>query len=184
MRLILASSSPRRRALLLEAGYTLEIVPPEVPEAPAPGESPASYVVRNARAKAEWVARRRPAETGLILGADTVVVQDGMILEKPSGPEEARAMLRRLAGRGHDVWTGVCLIGRRTTAFAERTAVFFRPLGDDQIDAYIATGEPLDKAGAYAIQGLAGAWIDRIEGSYTNVVGLPLERLRTELQPA
>lgn len=182
MRLVLASSSPRRRDLLLQAGFTLEIVAPDVVERRRPGESPEDYVIRNAREKAAWVAERRPQGPAPILGADTVVVLEGTILEKPDDADHARAMLRRLSGRGHQVWTGVCVIRDRVLTFAEKTSVFFRPLSDAEIDAYVDGGEPLDKAGAYAIQGGAAGMVRRIEGSYANVVGLPLERLRRALE--
>jgi septum formation protein len=181
MRLILASSSPRRRDLLRRAGFTFDVVPPQVVERHEPGESAEAYVLRNARAKAEWAAGHPGRGTLPIVGADTVVVQDGVILEKPADPDDARAMLRRLSGRSHQVWTGVCLIRDDVRAFAEKTTVSFHRLSDTQIDAYVATGEPLDKAGAYAIQGGAGAMIRRIDGSYSNVVGLPMERLQAEL---
>jgi septum formation protein len=182
-RLILASASPRRRELLAALGLTPRVRPVDVDETPSDGEPAAECVLRLARAKAE--ADARPGE--LVLAADTLVVLDGRILGKPSGAEEARAMLAELAGRDHFVMTGVALRdadARRTAAAVETTRVTIAPLPPHRIAAYVATGEPLDKAGAYAIQGLGALFVERVDGNYSNVVGLPLPltaRLCTEL---
>ena len=186
MKLVLASSSPRRRTLLAEAGLSFTVVVPEVEETHRPHEKPEAYVVRNAREKALWVARRPGVGEAVVLGADTVVVQDQHMLEKPVDNDHARSMLMQLSGRRHQVLTGVCLLrigGPRPAdlSFAETTDVYFRELSEAEIDRYVATGEPADKAGAYAIQGGAAGMVERIEGSYTNVVGLPIEAVRAGL---
>ncbi|HUX67244.1 MAG TPA: Maf family protein [Terriglobales bacterium] len=171
-RLVLASASPRRRELLEAAGFEVEVRPAPLDETPLPGEAAADYVLRLARAKA-----RALAAPGLVLGADTVVVVDGDLLGKPASDAEAAAMLARLAGREHQVLTGVCLrdpARNREAARAETTRVWFAPLSPQEIADYVQSGEPRDKAGAYAIQGRAARFIPRIEGSYSNVVGLPL----------
>jgi septum formation protein len=194
--LILASASPRRRELLAQAGYSFEVRPAHIPEDPRPGEDPIVYVVRLAREKAEAVFREsRDQGTGnrdqrtadreelLVLGADTTVVVDGQILGKPEDAGDARRMLRLLSGRTHRVMTGVALAtAAGTEVAAEVTAVRFLTLSDAEIAEYVATGEPLDKAGAYAIQGRAAKWIPRIEGCYFNVVGLPLALVATLLE--
>jgi septum formation protein len=177
--MILASASPRRRELLGSLGVPFEVVVAGIDEKPWPNEMPASYALRNASEKAREVARRRGGE-GLILAADTIVVQDQHILEKPEDAAHARRMLRQLSGRSHFVITGVCLLHQQRDSFREwgdavHTAVHFRNLTDREIEAYVATGEPMDKAGAYAIQGGAAAFVDGYEGSYSNVVGLPVE---------
>lgn len=148
-------------------------MPAEIDERPLAGEAPAAYVERLAREKAQAVRPRHP--DAAILGADTTVVIDGLILGKPEDDNEARAMLARLSGRAHDVLTGVALIrnGRLMSA-VETTRVRFAQLSDTDIDWYVASGEPRGKAGAYAIQGLASRFVDRIDGSYSNVVGLPV----------
>ncbi len=173
--LILASQSPRRREILAGAGIPHVVRPAEVDETVRTGEAAEAYVKRVARAKAEAVDGG-PGDA--VLGADTVVVVDGDILGKPADSADARRMLRRLAGREHFVVTGICL---RTAGGiveqAETTRVRFRPLSDEEIDAYVASGEPMDKAGAYAIQGLASKFIDRVEGCYFNVVGLPVAKV-------
>jgi septum formation protein len=171
--LVLASASPRRKALLEAAGVTCTVIPAEVDEAPEPGETPLAHVRRLARAKALEVARSEPH--AIILGADTVVVIDGHILGKPADDADARGMLRRLSGRVHQVYTGVALwrAGEIRDA-VEVTDVEICALSDEQIDRYVASGEPADKAGAYAIQGLASRFVTRIDGSYSNVVGLPV----------
>jgi septum formation protein len=173
LRLILASASARRAELLRAAGVAFEIAPAEIDERPHAGETPASYVERLAREKATAVASRHP--DAAILGADTTVVIDGLVLGKPADDDEARAILSRLSGRTHDVLTGVALIrnGRLISA-VETTRVRFMALSNADIDWYVASGEPRGKAGAYAIQGLASRFVDRIEGSYSNVVGLPV----------
>lgn len=178
MRLILASASPRRRELLTRAGYTFEVSPADIPEDPLPGEDPVAYVTRLAREKAETVFQliaEQEAAGVAVLGADTTVTVDGEILAKPEDPADAARMLRLLSGRTHRVVTGVAVVTRdRTEVAAEVTAVKFVTLSEQEIAEYVATGEPMDKAGAYGIQGRAAKWIPRIEGCYFNVVGLPL----------
>jgi len=178
-RLILASSSPRRVEVLRNAGFEFEVVPSRVNESPRPSEPPVALAERLAREKAEDVAARLAADNdALVLGADTVVVgDDGSLLGKPSSPADAVAMLEILSGRPHDVITGIALVsagGERARVAHERTRVFFRDVARDEIERYVASGEPLDKAGAYAIQGGAGRFVTRIEGCYFNVMGLPL----------
>lgn len=171
--LVLASGSPRRRALLEEQGLSFEVVASAVPEIVAPGEDAAAYTCRVAREKAVAVAALRPA--AVVLAADTEVVFGGAILGKPVDPDHARALLARLAGNVHEVITGVCVRGPAgEERFAVRTAVRFRPIDEAEIRWYVATGEPLDKAGAYAIQGRGGAFVEAIYGSFTNVIGLPV----------
>jgi septum formation protein len=179
--LILASASPRRRELLAQAGFTFEVHPAHIPEDPLPGEEPIAYVTRLARAKAQTVFEQiaknsaDSKENLAVLGADTTVTLDGQILGKPAAAADAARMLRLLSGRSHRVITGVALATEQgTEVAAEVTAVRFLTISDAEIEAYIATGEPMDKAGAYAIQGRAARWIPRIEGCYFNVVGLPL----------
>ncbi len=173
VRLILASRSPRRAELLRAAGFDFDVVPADVDERIGPGESPEEYVVRVAALKAAVVGRRIPGR--IVLGADTEVVLDGEVLGKPGDDEEAARMLRRLAGRTHLVLTGVVLRhGDREVREVASTRVRFLPLGESEIAWYVASGEPRDKAGAYAIQGLASRFVEWIEGSYSNVVGLPV----------
>ncbi len=186
--LVLASASPRRRALLAQAGYSFEVRPAHIPEEPQPGEDPIAYVVRLAREKAQAVFRdlasagSQPTEKKClngkslaVLGADTTVELDRQILGKPESAADAARMLRLLSGRTHRVLTGVALVtADATEVAAEATAVRFLTLSEEEISAYIAGGEPMDKAGAYAIQGGAARWIPRIEGCYFNVMGLPL----------
>ncbi len=171
--LVLASASPRRRRLLAGLGLAFAVRPVEIDETPRPGEPPADYVVRLAREKA--AARGAPGE--LVLAADTTVVLDGELLGKPEGPAGARAMLARLAGRGHEVLSGVALFepasGCEASAL-ESTRVEMAPMSDEELDWYVATGEPLDKAGAYAVQGLGALFVDAVRGSWSNVVGLPI----------
>ena len=179
--LVLASASPRRRELLAQAGFTFSVAPAAIPEDPMPGESPIAYVVRLAREKAQAVYSQLSAQDNdddslLVLGADTTVVApNGEILGKPSDPADAARMLRLLSGATHQVITGVALVaqGGVETA-AEVTHVTMLTLSEEEIAAFIATGEPADKAGAYAIQGRAARWIPRVHGCYFNVVGLPL----------
>lgn len=176
MRLVLASQSPRRRQLLAEAGVDVDVDPVDVDEAWVPGEDPAAYVERVAREKAAAGAARHPGR--VVLGADTAVVVDHTVLGKPADAEDAARMLGLLSGREHVVLTGVALArGERIDSFVERTVVAMHPLSSGDVRAYLATGEPLDKAGAYAIQGGAARFIREVQGSYTNVVGLPMERL-------
>ena len=175
MRLILASASPRRAELLDAAGITFEVVPAEVDETPYPGEPTQSYVLRVARAKARAAAAAVGNSASAVLGADTVVVARGEMLTKPQDRDDAVRMLKLLSGVVHEVFTGVVILtDARELSEAVCTRVYVSPLSDGEIDWYVATGEPDDKAGAYAIQGRAARFIDRIEGSYSNVVGLPV----------
>lgn len=179
MRLILASASPRRAEVLRNAGVHFQVLSSAVDETPLPGEAPADLVLRLAKAKAKLVAARAVG-SAIVVAADTTIALDGRIMGKPRSSEEARAMLRQLSGRTHAVHTGLALIRlpdveRRSSV--ETTLVTFSPLSDEEIARYLASGEPFDKAGAYAIQGRAGPFISRIEGDYFNVVGLPLARL-------
>ena len=190
--LVLASASPRRRELLTQAGFTFEVRPANIPEDPLPNEDPIAYVVRLAREKAEAVyaeitnaiaSEKRASAAPQVLGADTTVTLDNQILSKPIDAADAARMLRLLSGRTHRVITGVAIVtAARTEAAAEVTAVEFLKLSEEEIEAYIATGEPMDKAGAYAIQGRAARWIPRITGDYFNVVGLPLALVTTMLE--
>ena len=179
--IVLASASPRRQDLLRAAGIAFTALPADIDETPLAGELPRVHAERLAREKAIAVHRLRPDE--FVLGADTIVVVDGAILGKPVDTADATRMLRMLSGRTHEVITGVCVMepgGGRQGAVAsqdvrsEVTLVTMCELTEGEIQAYVATGEPMDKAGAYAIQGLASRWIPRIEGDYANVVGLPL----------
>jgi nucleoside triphosphate pyrophosphatase len=177
--LILASGSPRRAELLTAAGIAFEVLPVEVDETPLHAEPPDAHVRRLAEAKARTVFARRPDAT--VLGADTVVVIHDRILGKPRNAADAAAMLRMLSGRVHEVLTGVAIMGSSilkpgpsVSVSVARTQVWFAKLSDEEIEWYVATGEPLDRAGAYAIQGLASRFVERIDGSYTNVVGLPV----------
>ena len=174
--LILASASPRRAELLRNAGIPFEVDPANVHEAPLSGEAPMEYAQRLARDKARTVFARH--SDGVVLGADTVVVVDDHLLEKPTNAEDARRMLRLLSGRTHQVITGVCLLAsgfERTDA--EITQVTFVAMSEHEMAEYVASGEPMDKAGAYGIQGMASRWVERIEGDYFNVVGLPVARV-------
>jgi septum formation protein len=171
--LILASRSPRRAELLTAAGFVFEVFAVDIDETPRHQEDPSAYVERLAVEKAGAVQALRPGRT--VLGADTTVVIDGRILGKPADAAEAVEMLRALNGRVHDVLTGVAVIGDSGVRSAvERTRVWFDVMTDEDISWYVASGQPMDKAGAYAIQGLASRFIPRIEGSYSNVVGLPV----------
>ena len=171
-KLILASTSPRRSELLKSAGLVFEVLRPDSDEELHDGETPVVYAVRTAREKAESV-QVQPGT--IILGADTVVAAEGYILGKPADADDAKAMLRLLSGKMHEVITGVCLrSAEKTVCFHTATAVLFRDLSEAEIAAYVATGDPLDKAGAYAIQNGAAGMVRRIDGSYSNVVGLPL----------
>src|SRR3981081_2979638 len=171
--LVLASASPRRQELLRNAGITFEVQPAHIPEDPLPGEAAKACAERLAREKALAVARQRPRD--VVLGADTVVVVDGQLLGKPSDAAAAARSVRMLSGREHQVITGVCLVvGGKPSVATETTLVTVNEIADQEIAEYIASGEPMDKAGAYAIQGIASRWIPRIEGDYSNVVGLPV----------
>jgi nucleoside triphosphate pyrophosphatase len=174
-KIILASASPRRAELLYQIGVKFELVPSQIEERPHPDEAPPDYITRIARAKVVAVARHQ--EAGLIIGADTVVVLDGRLLGKPVDDHDAKSMLKQLSGRWHAVMTGVALYdveSRHEVADYEKTLVKFAQLTDREIDWYVHTGEPRDKAGAYGIQGLGGLFVDEIAGNYYNVVGLPV----------
>jgi septum formation protein len=174
VRLVLASASPRRADLLTSAGFAFEVRPVEIDESVRPGEAAADYVRRLAVGKAEAAADPSRSHE-IVLGADTTVVIDGAILGKPRDDEHAVTMLRQLAGRAHEVLTGVALRHRaRTVSDVACTLVQFAQLSEEDFAWYVASGEPRDKAGAYGIQGLASRFIERIDGSYTNVVGLPV----------
>jgi septum formation protein len=175
--LVLASASPRRKELLRNAGFIFEVEPADIPEDAFPGETAKACAERLAREKAVAVARNRPHD--VVLGADTVVViggeHDGQLLGKPSDATDAKRMLRLLSGGDHQVITGVCLVvGGQAKVASETTLVTMSEIAGQDIADYIASGEPMDKAGAYAIQGIASRWIPRIEGDYSNVVGLPV----------
>ena len=187
-KLILASASPRRRELLTQAGFQFEVQASSVPEVRRPKEEGIRFATRLAREKAEAVfAQRKGAEPLLVLGADTVVVCDGEILGKPADPDDAARMLTLLAGRTHQVITGVALVGglgetASVEVAAEITQVTMLTISGADIALYVSGGEPMDKAGAYAIQGYAARWIPRIRGCYFNVVGLPLALVTSMLQ--
>jgi septum formation protein len=173
---VLASSSPRRRDLLGLLCSNFEVIPSQIEESQRPGESPIQMVQRLAKEKAMAVHQFRPES--LVIGADTVVVCEGQILGKPVSPEEARAMLQKLSGRTHEVMTGLCVLKGETAAVdAARTLVRFSLLSGEEIEDYLATGEPFDKAGAYATQGKAARFVEAIEGCFFNVVGLPVSLL-------
>ena len=187
MRLILASASPRRAALLTSAGFTFEVQPAEVDETPGDQEDPAEYTLRVAREKARHVAEAlTPAEDTVVLAADTEVVSGRRIFGKPVDPGDATAMLRALSGVPHDVLTAVVVrTPTREVWDVVGTRVTFAPLSHQEIGWYVASGEPMGKAGAYAIQGLGARFIERIEGSWSAVVGLPIatvHRLLREVQ--
>lgn len=173
-RILLASASPRRAELLRAAGIVFDIQPADVDESVVPGESPPEYVARVALSKACAIAR--VAAGRIVLAADTAVVIDDHILGKPTDGRDAERMLRLLSGRAHYVLTGVCVVHPEEAADTriESTLVEFAPLTAAEIDWYVASGEPMDKAGAYAVQGLASRFVTRIDGSYSNVVGLPV----------
>lgn len=179
--LVLASASPRRQELLRAAGLAFEVQPANIPEDPRPGEKARDCAERLAREKALAVSRLRPQD--IVLGADTVVVIDSQILGKPADSGDAVRMLRMLSGRQHEVITGVCLVRNGQASVAsEITQVTMSEIREQELSAYAASGEPIDKAGAYAIQGIAARWIPRIEGDYSNVVGLPVALVWRMLQ--
>lgn len=171
--ILLASASPRRRELLDQIGVAHRVLAADVDETPLPGETPEHYVLRVAEAKS-WQAWKTAEDELPVLAADTAVVLDGEILGKPRDREHALAMLRRLSGRSHRVLSGVSLRAQQHGRALSETVVYFRALSDREIQAYWDTGEPRDKAGAYAIQGRAALFVERIEGSFSGVVGLPL----------
>jgi septum formation protein len=194
--LILASASPRRQELLREAGIPSEVDPAHIAEDQAPGEAPLVYALRLAEEKARAVATRHPG--CYVLGADTIVVVDSEVLGKPVDAADAARMLRKLSGRGHEVTTAVSLVSpslvtprlaaseggapAKADTRSCTTKVFFREIAEEEIQKYVAGGEPMDKAGAYAIQGGAAQWADRMEGEYSNVVGLPLQLIAEMLK--
>ena len=204
--LILASASPRRRELLTQAGFEFQIHPAPIPEEPQPNEDPIAYVTRLARQTAEavyneilgtetdagapglasetWESTPLGQRSLIVLGADTTVTLDNHILGKPENAEDAARMLRLLSGHTHRVITGIALVSAtKVQVAAEVTAVQFLTLSEQEIASYVDTGEPNDKAGAYAIQGQAARWIPRIEGCYFNVVGLSIALVSTLLEP-
>jgi len=190
MQIVLASASPRRQELLKNAGINFVVKPANIPEVRHPGEAPQIFAERMAREKARAVFVGEKDE--YVLGADTIViggatgvspVQSDLVLGKPESEQDAARMLRLLSGRKHHVITGVCLVAAKfEDVRSETTAVHFAAMSDAEIRDYIATGEPMDKAGAYAIQGAASRWISKIEGDYSNVVGLPVALVLRMLQ--
>jgi septum formation protein len=194
-RVVLASASPRRREILANAGFQYEIVAADIDESLVPSESPEQSVRRLSLAKTQATLSKINRDDGKVhlrswpvLGADTIVTVDGKILGKPSSAADAREMLRRLAGRAHEVLTGIACSFPSQSSEPEIdvqvsiTRVFFRPMTDVQIELYVATGEPFDKAGGYGIQGLASKYVRRIEGCYFNVVGLPISLFQEMLE--
>ena len=185
-RIILASSSPRRAALLKQISIPFEIITPDVDETPFPfSEDPAGATEQLALCKAQTVASQLNSPNCIVIGADTVVVLEDRVLGKPDDAAEARIMLQTLNGRSHCVITGFALVETGTDRFItahEQTTVYMRCLTDEDIDAYITTGESLDKAGAYGAQGYGGSLIERVEGCFYNVVGLPLAKIVTSLK--
>ncbi len=176
-KIILASASPRRKELLRQVGFDFEVIPSRAEEHEITGESPQEHVIRLSLEKAREVSTRDDIDGRWVIGSDTIVLRDEQILGKPENDEEAARMLRSLSGRTHQVLSGYAILDRRTgenRSAAVTTRVSFRSLTDAEISGYIASGEPADKAGAYAIQGLGAFMVSRIEGSYSNVVGLPL----------
>lgn len=184
MRLVLASGSPRRRALLETLGLDFEVDPSEVDETRLPDEAPAAYVERVARSKASSAA----APGRLVVAADTTVVHEGRVMGKPAHPEEARAMLRKLQGETHEVLTGLAVAwwdeGASLQAIVDVSTVEMVPMTEDEIADYVASGEPMDKAGAYALQGLGGIFVQRVIGSPFTVIGLPIHLLNRLMSAA
>ena len=189
MKLILASGSPRRRELLTLAGITFEVRPCSDPEETA-ADTPVHTVLdlssHKAHAVFDDIAERSEKGDFAVLGADTIVVIDGEIIGKPQDDEDARQILNKLSGRTHEVFTGICILVRkdgktREKTFCERTAVTMYPITDAELDAYLSSGEHMDKAGAYAIQGLAVKFVRKVTGDYSNIVGLPIARVYHEL---
>lgn len=180
--LILASSSPRRKELMALTGIPFEVAALDAEETKE--GAPQALVMENARRKAQAAWDKFPGRTAL--GADTVVYLDGQALGKPRGADEAKQMLRRISGKWHTVYTGVCVVrgdGRADTRFDE-TRVLMSEMDEETIEKYVGTGEPMDKAGAYAVQGIGGMFVERIEGSYSNVIGLPMALVRRMLLDA
>lgn len=181
-KLILASASPRRRELMALAGFDFEVITADVDEVLDPSLEPCELVMSLAFQKASAVAEYNP--DAAVIGADTVVVLDGKVLGKPHSEEEAVQMLRELSGNTHEVYTGVCIIkGDKVHKFYECTGVTFWPLEDELITQYVASKEPMDKAGAYGIQGKGSVLVKGIEGDYFNVVGFPVSRFYREIKP-
>lgn len=182
--LVLASASPRRAELLRNARFEFTVQPADIDETALPQEDARTYAERLAREKALAVlASLDGREDAVVLGADTVVVVDGELLGKPADAEDARRMLRLLSGRAHEVITGVCVARRGEVGVSsECTVVYFDELLEAEIDWYVATGEPMDKAGAYGIQGAASRWVGRVEGDYFNIVGLPVALVASMLE--
>ncbi len=179
--MVLASASPRRAELLRNAGIAFVVETADLPEIQLAGEAPIAFARRMAHEKARAIFARHPQDA--VLGADTIVVVGGAVLGKPADAEDARRMLRLLSGRCHEVTTAVCLLGPGIEEVAaETTTVTMAAISEAEIQAYVASGEPLDKAGAYAVQGGASRWVSRIEGCYFNVVGLPVPRVYGILQ--
>lgn len=171
--LILASQSPRRRELLSQAGYTFTVQPADIDETRREGEAPDAYVKRLALEKAQAIHALRPE--AIVIGSDTTVVLEGAVLNKPQDLDDARRMLQSLAGRAHEVHTGVAVVaGSSARSHVETTRVFFSDIPAADLEFYLTTGDSLDKAGAYGIQGYAARWITRIEGDFFNVMGLPI----------
>jgi septum formation protein len=171
--LVLASASPRRQELLRAAGISFQVQATNIAEDALPGETARHCAERLAREKASFIAKAQP--DAIVLGADTIVVVDGQMLGKPADAADAARMLRTLSGRNHEVVTGVCVIGPGfVDTRSESTRVMMSALSESEIRFYVGSGEPMDKAGGYAIQGIASRWISRIEGDYANVVGLPI----------
>jgi septum formation protein len=181
--LVLASASPRRQELLRNGGIAFEVQPAHINEDPLPGEQAKECAQRLAQEKALAIAKKRPDDA--VLGADTVVVIEHQILNKPVDAADAARMLRLLSGRTHQVITGVCVVANgQSLVDSEITSVTMSEISEREVSEYVETGEPMDKAGAYAIQGRASRWIPRIEGDYSNVVGLPIARVYRMLQQA
>ena len=184
MKMILASGSPRRKELLeMFRLENLHIIPAQGEEVPHPELSPDKLVRELSRCKAAEVAALHAEADDVVIGADTVVVLDNTVLGKPKDTADAKRMLSALSGRAHTVFTGVTVIrGDTVLSHAERTEVHFRPLSEDEIDRYIATGDPMDKAGSYGVQGYAALFVEKLEGDFFNVMGLPLCRLALMLK--
>ena len=182
MKLILASGSPRRAELLEKMGLTFQVEPSNTDEVLEPGLTPQQEVVHLSLGKAKAVAAGHPEEA-VVLSADTVVELDGKILGKPRSEEAAIAMLRALSGRSHRVLTGVTVMSPKgTETHCEETEVYFRPISDEEIRWYVKTGEPMDKAGSYAVQGFFARYIEGLKGSYANVMGLPVHLVYQKLK--
>ncbi|SMF33319.1 Maf family protein [Pseudobacteriovorax antillogorgiicola] len=186
--IILGSSSPRRQQMLADLGVSFTVVKPETEERIKSGELPRDYVLRNAREKAEWVFEKKQSDGDiLVISADTIVVSNGQVMEKPKSESDAEAMLMKLSGSRHEVISSFCMIksdkgGVKQTTHAETTFVKFVDLSAEDCRYYISTGEPMDKAGSYGIQGIGGFMVKSIEGSYSNVVGLPLAEFLVSLR--